>query len=129
VTLTLPTYDAPAAGWRLADYKPRVVLTSGAATGGKATAYGEQLPTDELWLIDHMVTSCTSADATVFRIYDGQEAEGFLLDGTDTGNFDVGGSLSGLQLAPGSQLLAVWSGATDGSVGTFRMQVRVMRQG
>lgn len=129
MSLVLPTYEATAAGWRLADYKPRVVLTSGPAVDGKAYAYGEQLANDELWLVDHMVTHCTSAGQTSLRIYDGQEGPGFLLDGSDTGNFDVGGSISGLQLAPGSQLLAVWSGATADSIGTLTLQARVLRPG
>lgn len=126
MTLILPQPVPAAAGWQLADFRPRVVLTSPPAAGGKARAEGPQLGVDELWLIDHMVCSITAPGQ--LRLYDSQEGPGFLLDGTETGSFDVADWPTGLQLAPSGFLLAVWTGVPDGAVGTIAAQVRVMRQ-
>jgi hypothetical protein len=127
--LVLPqSVGGTATGWALADYMPEVVLRSPKVAVGEttATAYGEQLPNDVLWLIDHAVTSCTSATATSLRMYSG--AGGLLIDGTDEGNFQVADWPNGLQVAPGRQLVAVWSSADVGSVGTLALQVRVLRR-
>lgn len=123
----LPSQIPTATGWVLADYRPEVTIRSQPAAGGQAIAYGEQLGSDYLWLIDHAVTSCTSSTDTALRMY-ADAPTGFLLDGTDAGNFQVADWPAGLQLASGRQLCAVWSGASAGAVGTLGLQVRVLRR-
>jgi hypothetical protein len=126
--LQLPVPLATASGWRVADFR-KLTIRSQPATLGTALAVGPQIPSDELWLIDHSVTSCTSLAATTFRVYDGSPSVERLWDGSNRGNFDVGDWPAGLVLQSGEQLFAVWSGADDGAVGTVRIQARVMRQG
>jgi hypothetical protein len=118
-----------ATGWALVDYLPEVTLRSAKVAVGEtaAIAYGDQLAGDVLWLIDHAVSSCTSATATSLRMYSGSPG-GLLIDGTDDGNFQVADWPNGLQVAPGRQLCAVWSNADVGSVGTLALQVRVLRR-
>ncbi len=129
MTLQLPVPLASASGWQLSDFRPEVTLRSPPVKAGEAAAvaYGEQLGIDELWLIDHAVSECSSGNRTVLRLYAGTPG-GALLDGSDAGNFVVADWPNGLQLAPGRQLCAVWSGADVGAVGVLSLQVRVMRQ-
>ncbi len=129
MTLQLPVPLATASGWQLSDFRPEVVLRSLPVKAGEtaAIAYGDQLDLSELWLIDHAVSTCTSSTKTVLRMYAGAPG-GVILDGTDSGNFQVADWPAGLQLAPGRQLCAVWSGASVGAVAELVLQVRVMRQ-
>jgi hypothetical protein len=128
VTIQLPVPLATASGWQLSDFRPEVIVRSPAVKTGEtvAVAYGDQLGIDELWLIDHAVSECTSSSRTRLRLYAGTPG-GVLLDGTDDGNFQVADWPNGLQLAPGRQLCAVWSGASVGAFGQLVLQVRVMR--
>jgi hypothetical protein len=125
--LQLPVSVGSAAGWQLSDYRELTIVSQPAAAGS-ATAYGPQLDVAELWLIDHAVCSCTSAAQTDLRLYGGQVSPGSLLDGSASGNFDVSDWPNGLQLQPTRQLVAVWTGADAGSVGTLTLQCRVLRR-
>jgi hypothetical protein len=115
------------AGWQLVDYRSDG-LTTAAASGGAATGALDQVPTDQLWIVDHAVAFCTSAAPTTLRLYSDSAQPQYLLDGTDDGNFDVADWPNGLQLVPGRSLLAVWSGATDGAVGTITVQMRILQR-
>jgi hypothetical protein len=126
-SLILPTQLPTTGGWQLADFLRRTITTP-AATGGTATAAGEQLDPNELWLLDHMVTTCTSSTKTALRLYSGQVAPGYLLDGTDAGNFCVADWPTGLQVEPSASLVAVWTGAAAGAVGTLTIQGRILRK-
>lgn len=115
-------------GWTFIGWKePAVTIVSTPAAGGRAVATGPQIPPGEQWLVDRAVCSSTSTTTTQLRLYDSQEAPAFLLDSTPLGNADVTEYPTGLLLHQSSQLLAVWSSASDGAVGTFRAQVRVYR--
>lgn len=110
----------------MTDYK-RVKLTSAAAADGYARATGPQLDLSELWLVDRAVVSCTSGTATELRLYESQESPAALLSGTPLGNFDEAEYPGGMLVESGRELVAVWSNATAGAVGTLNLQVRVMR--
>lgn len=116
-------------GWTFTGWKdPAVVLTSApAGSDGKAVATGPQIPPGEQWLIDRAVCSCTSSTATQLRLYDSQQSPAFLVDSTPIGNADVTEYPAGLLLGQSSQLLAVWTSASAGAVGTLRTQIRVYR--
>lgn len=109
------------------DYR-YITATSPAAAGGTATATFPQLG-QEAWLIDRAIASCTSSTETALRLYEGNPSPGFLLSGTARGNFDEADYPAGVLISPGTQLLAVWTLASDGAVGTLRLQVRVLRAG
>ena len=125
--LILPTAVSPASGWSLID-NLSAAASSVAAAGGLATAEFAQLASEEMWLIDHAVVSCTSAIATAVRWYATSITPGELLDGSNVGNFDVGDWPAGLLLRPSQVLLVQWAGASAGSVGTVRIQYRLYRR-
>lgn len=129
VTLTLPTALPTGAGsWTVTDYR-REVLTSAPAAGGVAVAYGPQLDNGEAWLIDRAVVSCTSSTATACRLYESTASPAFLLSGTASGAFDEADYPAGLLVPSGRQILAVWTGCSDGAVGTAGLQIRELRAG
>lgn len=127
--MTVLPYQLPAAGqWELVDYG-RAQLVSGPAAGGKCRVEFEQVPPGELWLVDRIVVSCTSAVQTTALIYEDVEQPGRLRDGTPTGNLDTGDMASPLQVPSGSGLIVVWLNATAGAIGTAYLQWSVLRQG
>ncbi|MBN9327979.1 hypothetical protein [Cellulomonas sp. 73-145] len=116
-----------AAGWTLVDFIELNAVTA-AAAGGVATAQFAQLDTSELWLVDHAVVSCTSSTATSVRWYRDSVDPRRLLDGSNSGNFDVADWPQSLQVQPGASLLVQWSGASAGAIGTCTLQARRLRR-
>lgn len=116
-----------AAGWSLVDFRSYRASTP-AAAGGLASLQLPQLDPTELWIIDHAVVSCTSSTPTSVRWYADTATPAQLLDGSNAGNFDVADWPAGLQLAPGTGLLVVWSGASNGAIGSLALQARVLRR-
>jgi hypothetical protein len=123
VTIPLPQPLPTAAGWQFMGWR-RFTARTPAAAGGTASVALDQLGTDELWLIDRAVSTCTSAASSSVRHYDTSAAPSRLLSGSNSGNYDEAEYPAGLLLESGSQLLTVWTGATDGAVGTVNVQVR-----
>lgn len=121
---SLPT---GAGAWTVSEWR-RVSIVSQPAAGGIATAAGPQLDLSELWLVDRAVVSCDSSTPTRVRLYEGQVGPGALLSGSASGNFDEADYPTGVLIQSGSQLVAVWSNASDGARGTAVLQVRVMRE-
>lgn len=126
--LILPTQLPTAAGWTLHDYAEVSGQSGPANAAGVATLELTQLDGDEMWLIDHAVASCTSAAVTELRWYASTVTARALLDGTSRGNFDVADWPAGLRLSPSQSLIARWTGATPGAVGTLALQLRVLRR-
>lgn len=114
-------------GWMLADYRTASARSTPAA-GGTATAALPQVPGDELWLLDHAVIACDSTSATTLRLYADSILPDALLDGSSAGNFDVADWPAGLLVPSTRTLLAVWSGASAGAIGTLTAQLRVLRR-
>lgn len=129
MTIPLP-YGLPASSQlQLVGFR-RITKRTGAAGafGGVVTATFDQLGTDELWLIDRAVISCTSTSTTSLRLYDTTADPNRLLSGSDRGSYDEADYPGGLLLEAGNQLVAVWSGASAGAVGTISVQVREFRR-
>lgn len=126
VTLPQPINQA-AAGWQLVDFLRHTVRTEPAAGSQAAVDLG-QLDPDELWLVDRAVVSCDSTTKTSLRLYETTPDPLRLLSGSDLGNFDEADYPTGLQVAPSTSLVAVWSNASDGARGVLRLQGRVMRR-
>lgn len=126
----LPVYTGSAQGWQLSDYKPDVILKSPpAGSDGRAVAIGPQVESGTMWAVQHAVCSSTSSTTTQLRIYDSQAANlESLLSVSNGGNFDEADwpSGPGLLIGQSRQLVAVWSSATTGAVGTLRLQVALL---
>lgn len=127
MTVILPQALGSASGWALADYATLRRRTE-PATGGVAEIDLGQLDPGEMWLVDHAVVACDSANPTELRWYDSAVVDLALLDGTGRGNFDVGDWPAGLQVGPSSSLIARWTGASDGARGIVTLQYRVLRR-
>jgi hypothetical protein len=123
----LPTSSSSAARWALHDYRQRVI-SSAPAAGDVCQVEFEQVPLDELWLIERTVVQCTSTGATVAHLYQDVVDDLRVLDGTRVGNFDVADNASPLLLPSGSTLLVEWKGADDGAIGTALVQYVVLKR-
>jgi hypothetical protein len=127
VTIILPASLPTTSGWQLVDYRD-VTGEAVADAAGVARIELEQLPGDEMWLVDHAVAACSSATPTEMRLYAGVVADRLLLDGTSRGNFDVADWPGGLRVSPVTSVISRWTGATPGATATIRLQVRVLRK-
>jgi hypothetical protein len=128
VTTVLPTYVGSAAtSWQLVDWQTPS-WSSQPAAAGVARIDCDQLDSDELWLIDRAVVSCSSTAKTTLRLYDSGVDVLRLISGSSAGNFDEADYPGALVLRPSSQLVAVWSNADAGAVATLRLQVRQLRR-
>lgn len=115
---------SPASQWQLVDFLDRDWQSSPAA-GGRAVLSVDQVPDEQLWIVDHMVCVCDSGAKTTMRLYLDNLAPRRIRDGSASGNFDVGDWPGGLVIPSRSTLLAEWTGATDGAVGVLALQARV----
>lgn len=125
MTIPLPYGISTASQWQLLGWR-RLTVRTDAAAGGVATARFPTLATDEQWLIDRAVASCTSTLDTSLRLYDGSADVNRLLTGSDRGNFDEADYPGGLLLEANGQLLAIWTGASTDAVGTISVQLRLL---
>lgn len=101
---------------------------SKAAAGGTATATFPAVPAGRLWLVERIVVSCTSSSATSAALYVDQVDALHLVEGTSAGNFDIADENSPLVIESLSVLTVVWTGASNGAVGTCRVQVRELQR-
>lgn len=109
------------------DYR-RKTTQSGAAADGACTAALDQVPQGETWLVDRMVVQCTSSTETVARVYAGGVRDSAFVDGTIAGNLDVADESQPILVDSGDALVCVWSDASDGAVGTFSVQYRLVQR-
>jgi hypothetical protein len=119
--------SSPASGWTVADWLDKS-YASPPAVGGVATLSLPQVEPGRLLRLTHAVVSCTSAATTQLRLYLDTVAPGSLRDGSIAGNFDVADWPGGLLVPTSRVLVAQWTGATDGAVGTLTLQGEVLLQ-
>ncbi len=112
-----------AAGWQLVDYR-ELQRSAAATSSGVVTIELDQLPNDEMWLVDRLVAYCTSSTASTMRLYLNSVSAVNFRDGTASGNFDVSEYPRGLLVRPASGLVAQWTGCSAGAVGTITLQVQ-----
>lgn len=79
-----------------------------------------------LALLDRVTVSCDSTNRTQCSLYEDDESAGALLDVTENGNKDVADNTQPVTVSADS-ILVVWTGASDGSIGTVRIQYRRAR--
>lgn len=127
--MTILPRPAPssAAQWVFDDYEQDYAVSKPAAGGTCQVAFGP-VPEDQLWLLERVTVACTSSTATTCTLYADVIDPGRVLDYTPTGNLDVADESCPIQLESGTTLLAVWSAASAGAVGTARVQFRILRR-
>lgn len=113
--------------WQLFDQLDRTAATPAAGSDGTATVALPQLDGATYWQLSHMVVSCTSTTPTAVRFYLDSPIPGYLRDGSDQGNFDVADWPMGLYVPPSRALVAQWTSATPGAVGTLTVQGLIYR--
>lgn len=128
MTVLLPEALPASSGWALAEYRDVVGQAVADADGVALVDTLDQLAVDEMWLIDHAVIACESATPCEVRLYSSVVSDRALLDGSTRGAFDVAEWPNGLRLAPVSQLMVQWTGATPDAQATITLQVRVLRK-
>lgn len=96
-----------------------------AAGSGTMTATFEVVGEGRLWLVDRVVVTSTSTTTTAAYLFTDQATAAQYLDGSNSGNFDVADNSSPLHIDQTRTLIVVWTGASDGAVGTCRVQGRV----
>lgn len=128
--MTVPVpYSLPtSAGWQLVDKLDKGYASSRPAAGGLITIDVGQLDGSTRWVLTHAVTSCTSTSATLMRLYFGSVNPAGFRDGTDAGNFNVADWSPGLFVPEGTDLIAQWSGCSDGASAALALQVDVYRR-
>lgn len=104
------------------------LLTSSpaATSSGIITATFPPVAAGRWWIIDRLVVSSTSSVQTVASLYDGDIGPNTLLGATAQGNLDYD-STSGLRIDGGKTLSVQWTGASQGAVGTARVQLRIFQ--
>lgn len=123
----LPVSTASARDWQLVDFQQRALVSEPAAAGVCRVQHGP-VPQDELWLVDRMVVSTDSTTATTASLYVDAIDPARMIDGSQSGNFDVADLAAAIQLAGGTILLCEWTRATAGARGTLRLQYQLLRK-
>lgn len=130
VPYSLPSTSA----WALADWLDHP-YTSPPAANGTATITLDALDDLTRWRLTHAVVGCVSAAGAALpaqsrrlRLYNGSVANPYLRDGSTRGEFDVADWALGLWIPPGGQLVAVWSGCSDGDIATLNLQAEIYRR-
>jgi hypothetical protein len=113
--------------WVDADRFTRSASTKAAAGGTCATILGP-VPEGDLWLIERIVVTCTSSTATTAIFYLDSISNANIVEGTQSGNLDFADENQPLEVDGARSLLAVWTGASNGAIGTVQAQIRVLRR-
>jgi hypothetical protein len=119
--LTIPKVLPTAGGLTMTEWR-RAYKRSDPAAGGTCTVILDPVPDGETWRVERLVVTCTSTSVPLVRVYAGAVADFNVVDATAAGNLDIADEDPPLLLTQGEQLICVWTGATDGAVGTFRAQ-------
>lgn len=125
MTVALPTSTPPASGWQLVDWVS-LKRRSAPAAGGIATIELQQLADNEMWLIDHLVTStgaATTDPRPPVRLYEGHADPMNAIDGT-VGQFCVADYPAGLLIRPSQWLTVQWSSLLTGGICYLTVQAR-----
>lgn len=123
--MQLPVAFGPS--WSLHEFRSDFLTTKPAA-GGRARVELRQVPQDERWLVDRVVVLCDSTTPTVAFLYLNDTEDRGVLDGTRVGNFDVADMSQPILLEGGTRLIVQWTGASNGAIGSARLQLRILKQ-
>jgi hypothetical protein len=124
----LPQPTASSAQWTFDDYSQDYEESAAAGAAGICQLEFGPVPEDQLWLLERITVSCSSAAATECTLYVDRNDPSRMLDYTPAGNSDVADESAPIQLPTGTTLLVVWDGASVGAIGTARVQFQVLRR-
>jgi hypothetical protein len=95
-------------------------VSPGAAGGAMEAIF--QVPGDRVWRIERITVSSTSGAVTTLTVYVGTVDPANIVDQSTNGNSDIADETNPI-FVPGNAVLRFrWTGATDGAVGTARIQ-------
>lgn len=100
---------------------------SAAASGNVATTTFPAVPTGFLWLVGRITVVSNSTTPTSLGIYLDTVANGSLLDYTLSGNSDVADENTPIVITAGHKLVANWTNASNGSIGTCNLQYQLIQ--
>lgn len=126
--MILPVQTPSSSRWQVQDYDQASGTSAPADATGRAEVDFAQVPDGELWMLERVVVSTTSAAASTVKLYNSTEAPRALREFTPNGNADVADMASPMHLRSGEQLLAIWSGMTAGAIATCNIQYTVLRR-
>lgn len=125
--MTVP-YPLPvASSWSVVDWLDQTYQAVADSTG-VALITIPQLPDTDRWQLTHMVAGCATTASTQMRLYLNDVANGYLRDGTASGNFDVADWPMGLMVPPSTSLLARWTGCNAGDPVFLNVQANILRR-
>lgn len=107
---------------------PRTSTATFDASGVAEIDFGAPAP-GQAWEIERLVVSVapTGGPSTEARVYVGgtlgDDAPGFLRDGTSRGNLDVGDQASPILAMAGENVRLRWTGGTPGDTATGHLQL------
>jgi hypothetical protein len=124
----LPT-QAPLAGkWQLWDYRVKRLRTPVADSNGQMLVSLDQVPSDELWLVDRMRVSSDSVRRPEVTLYENDTEPNSVIDWTPAGRLDIADNSAPILLPAGTVLVIEWTGATPlSAVGYARVQWTILR--
>lgn len=129
--------SGPSAAPRLAEGPPpdsrfrtvgydSVVGQSAPAAGGAMEAVFGPVPQGTAWLVERVLVITNSATPTTCFIFLGEARDQNLIEGTNSGNLDVADEASPIMVPGNTELRVRWGGASDGAIGTCRVQYRAI---
>lgn len=78
---------------------------------------------NEDWTVTRMTVQNTGSTLVPeCRVYEGQVSPSKLIDGTSTGTFDINDVVTPIKIRAGSCIIAVWTGADNGSSCIFTIK-------
>lgn len=121
--MTLPRAVALSQGTSLTvvDYLPLHADATADSTGTAVAAW-DAVQLAYMWLVTGITVRSNSAADTRSYVWAGPR----LMDGSDSGNFDISDRSSPILVAAGEQFQVVWTGATPGAVCTIDAQYELV---
>lgn len=95
-----------------------------AATSGGTASVTLATVTDPLWLVYSIVIVCTSTAQTIFELFADAATSANLRDTTRIGNRNANDRSTPLQFVQSQKIIAKWSSASAGAVGTINVGYR-----
>jgi hypothetical protein len=109
------------------DYRT-VAASTPAAAGGTCSVTLDPVPAGYFWLVERITVLNTSSTATTAYVYEGDPAPGNFRDGTSRGNLDVADESSPILVDSTRYLTVLWTGASNGAVGTVTVQYQLVKR-
>jgi hypothetical protein len=117
------------AALQVVDYRTHSLRSETAPGGGVVTLTFPQVADGQLWRIERITVTSTSAVPTSAVVYAGDIDATNVVDGTGAGNLDIADELSPIVLDSTLALTIQWAGVSLGAVCTARIQYQIVQRG